>query len=88
MDCNLTTRDQVSEIVLKVIRDKETDPSIQEATTFAAIGVDPIIRREYFEPISNAIEAEGCELLNVDHATMQNAAKPGDIVDAVWEDVK
>lgn len=89
MACNYTRKD-VSRLVLEVLRHIHDRPSIVEATVFGPQGInaDAAFRRTYFFPIKMSVEKVDCILRNFSPADCENAETVGDIVDAVWDDLK
>jgi hypothetical protein len=87
--CNYT-RSEIAEIVLDVLRDLHGDPTITEASRFAPndINVDELTKRLYYYPIKITVETSTCTLKTFSPAKCKAAKKVGDIVSAVWQDVK
>ena len=89
MPCTLK-REDVSEIVVDILRNLHNDPSITEFSRFGIeLMVDPFARATlYPPPITASIKQEGCILKTFGPTDCQKAQDVEDIVTAVWNDVK
>jgi hypothetical protein len=89
MACNYT-RQEISEIVVGVISDIENDATITEESEFSPqdINNDATFRSGYYDPIRMSVEKDGCLLTKFSPADCEKASSVGDIVNAVWKDVK
>ena len=82
-------RDDVSNIVVGVVRDMEQDPSVTEPTRFEEdLRVDDAAKRGYFPPVHRQITEAGGKLTSTKAADFENADTVGEIVDTVWQDVQ
>ncbi|HXD34364.1 MAG TPA: hypothetical protein VN643_24815 [Pyrinomonadaceae bacterium] len=86
--CPLTRRD-VSRLVLEVIRARQHDQTITEASIFGPQGInnDPEFRSTYFGPIKLAVEQGACRLTRFSPSDCENAGSVADIVNAVFADL-
>jgi hypothetical protein len=85
------TRQDVADIVLEVIRAIEGDGSIVEASTFGQdIIVDKLARRNYASPIVRLMAERfpECALTRFGPDDCANASRVGDVVNAVWNEVR
>jgi anti-sigma factor RsiW len=81
--CAIKTRGDVSRLVLRFIRSLGF-PSAVEASDFTSdIVVAPNARRGWATPLRNAVSAQGCSAGTFGPDECSNAAKVGDIVDAL-----
>lgn len=85
------TRQDVADVVLEVIRAIEGDGSIVEASTFGQdIIVEKLARRNYASPIVSLMAERfpECALTNFGPDDCANAGRVGDIVNAIWNEIK
>lgn len=89
MACELT-RNDVSNIVLGILRRIHRDNTITEFSRFGIeLLVDPFARATlYPRPITEEIKEEGCFLRVFGPSECQRAQDVEDIVTAAWNDVK
>jgi hypothetical protein len=89
MSCHHTRQD-VSDIVVGVIRGIEEDRTITENSVFGTdIIVDKKYKRLYAFPIKRSVEIYPlCMLKKFGPDQCEKAKKVGDIVDAVWKEFK
>lgn len=89
MACTLT-RDDVSDIVLGVLREIHNNPSITEFSRFGIeLVVSPTARATLYPgPITERIHERGCFLTSFGPLDCQKAQDVEDIVTAAWNDVK
>ena len=85
MACMLTSRVEVSIVVLGVVRKKRGLPNIVEEWQWQRdLGVDPLARRLYWLPVMLEMEHHGCEVPGISRNDFEESDTIGDIVDAIW----
>ena len=88
MPCSYS-RDDVSGIVVDVLRQLHDDETITEESVFSRdIKVDDFAKRLYYFPIKMSVEKIDCMLKEFSPDDCERARKVKSIVDAVWKDVR
>lgn len=89
MACELTSRDMVSELVIKVLKDLLDDKNINEETKLGTggLGLDSTAKRGLFPHVGVAVHKKGCVLDDAEPSDFADSKTVGDLVDLVWDDI-